>query len=76
MNGFLLATAPLPVHYRTPHGDVPPAKAYLDELESYSTNEYAIDYTAPLVFALAYFNQFERSMPDDISSDSAASREP
>lgn len=42
-------------------GDVPPAKAFLDELPSYSTNEYAIDYTAPLVFALAYFNRLERT---------------
>ncbi len=31
----------------------PPAKCYLDELEAYSANEYAIDYTAPLVYALA-----------------------
>ncbi|SEP18625.1 glycoside hydrolase family 9 protein [Aquisalimonas asiatica] len=46
-------------------GDVPPAKAYLDELPSYSTNEYAIDYTAPLVFALAYFDRFERDQADD-----------
>ena len=31
----------------------PPAKAYLDIVDSYSTNEYAIDYNAPLVFVLA-----------------------
>ncbi|WP_116303504.1 glycoside hydrolase family 9 protein [Alkalilimnicola ehrlichii] len=50
-------------------GTVPPAKAYLDELESYSTNEYAIDYTAPVVFALAYFSTFDRSMPGEDSTD-------
>ncbi len=33
----------------------PPAKAYLDLQGSWATNEYAIDYTAPLVFALASF---------------------
>lgn len=33
----------------------PPAKAYLDLQGSWATNEYAIDYTAPLVFALAAF---------------------
>jgi len=31
----------------------PPAKCYRDETEAYSCNEWAIDYTAPLVFALA-----------------------
>jgi endoglucanase len=33
--------------------DPPPAKAYLDDREAYSVNEPAIDYAAPLVFALA-----------------------
>ena len=33
----------------------PPARAYLDLQGSWATNEYAIDYTAPLVFALAAF---------------------
>ena len=33
----------------------PPAKAYIDHVGSYATNEYAIDYNAPLVFVLAYF---------------------
>lgn len=33
----------------------PPAKAYLDLQGSWATNEYAIDYTAPLLFALAWF---------------------
>ncbi|MHA7964468.1 glycoside hydrolase family 9 protein [Paenibacillus sp. CAU 1782] len=32
-----------------------PAKAYLDVLGSYSSNEYAIDYNAPVVFLAAYF---------------------
>lgn len=31
----------------------PPAKSYIDHVDSYSTNEYAIDYNAPLVFVLA-----------------------
>jgi endoglucanase len=31
----------------------PPAKAYLDDRKAYSVNEPAIDYAAPLVFALA-----------------------
>lgn len=33
----------------------PPAKAYLDSPGSWATNEYAIDYNAPLVFVLTYF---------------------
>jgi endoglucanase len=33
----------------------PPAKAYLDISGSWASNEYAIDYNAPLVFALAWF---------------------
>lgn len=32
-----------------------PAKAYLDVLGSYSSNEYAIDYNAPVVMLTAYF---------------------
>ena len=35
--------------------DPPPAKAYVDETGSYASNEPAIDYAAPLVFALAQF---------------------
>jgi endoglucanase len=33
--------------------DVPPAKMYLDDQESYATNEVAINWNAPLVFLLA-----------------------
>jgi endoglucanase len=33
--------------------DLPPAKMYLDEQESYATNEVAINWNAPLVFLLA-----------------------
>ncbi len=33
--------------------DLPPAKMYLDEVESYATNENAINWNAPLVFLLA-----------------------
>lgn len=44
-----------------------PAKAYWDVNESYSTNEYAIDYTAPMTFALAYFSKTDVQLtPDDI----------
>jgi endoglucanase len=35
--------------------ELPPAKSYVDDLQSYSTNEYALDYNAPLSFVLAYF---------------------
>lgn len=38
----------------------PPAKVYFDVSASYSTNEYAIDYTAPVAYLLSYFSQ-----PDD-----------
>lgn len=34
-----------------------PAHAYLDSPDSWASNEYAIDYNAPLVFVLAYFAQ-------------------
>jgi len=33
--------------------DLPPAKMYLDEQDSYATNEIAINWNAPLVFVLA-----------------------
>lgn len=39
---------------------IPPAKVYFDMSGSYSTNEYAIDYTAPVTYILSYF-----SNPDD-----------
>lgn len=34
-------------------GTLPPAKMYLDDWESYATNEIAINWNAPLVFVLA-----------------------
>lgn len=34
-------------------GNLPPAKMYLDDWESYATNEIAINWNAPLVFLLA-----------------------
>jgi len=43
-------------------GDVPPAKAYLDVLTSWSTNEYAIDYTAAAAYAIAWFTKAEPEM--------------
>jgi endoglucanase len=36
-------------------GNRPPAKMYLDEWESFATNEVAINWNAPLVFLLAAF---------------------
>ncbi|GAB6091404.1 glycoside hydrolase family 9 protein [Spirochaeta dissipatitropha] len=39
--------------------DVAPGMAYIDTLNSWATNEYAIDYTAPAVYALAFFNFFD-----------------
>lgn len=41
-----------PAMKRLPDG-LPPAKMYLDEQESYATNEVAINWNAPLVFLLA-----------------------
>lgn len=41
---------------------VPISKSYLDVLTSWSTNEYAIDYTATAAYALAYFAKVESAM--------------
>lgn len=41
-------------------GNIPPAKAYIDVLGSWSTNEYAIDYTASASYALAWFTKAEK----------------
>ena len=38
---------------------IPPAKAYLDVLSSWSTNEYAIDYTSAASYALTWFTKFD-----------------
>lgn len=35
--------------------NLPPAKMYMDDVESYATNEIAINWNAPLVFLLAAF---------------------
>lgn len=43
-------------------GNIPPAKAYLDVLTSWSTNEYAIDYNASAAYALAWFAAAEPNM--------------
>ena len=40
-------------------------KAYLDVLTSWSTNEYAIDYTASAAYALAWFTKAEQGMTAD-----------
>ena len=36
---------------------IPPAKAYIDVLMSWSTNEYAIDYTSSGAYALSWFTK-------------------
>ena len=41
---------------------IPPARAYIDVLSSWSTNEYAIDYTASAAFALTWFTKAESNM--------------
>ena len=33
--------------------DFPPAKGYVDDQESYASNEIAVNWNAPLVFLLA-----------------------
>ena len=43
-------------------GNIPPAKAYLDVLSSWSTNEYAIDYTAAAAYALSWFTKADKNM--------------
>ena len=43
-------------------GKIAPAKAYLDVLSSWSTNEYAIDYTAAASYALAAFSTVDRNL--------------
>lgn len=45
---------------------VPIAKSYLDVLMSWSTNEYAIDYTAAAVYALSWFAQPASIGPDQL----------
>lgn len=45
----------------------PPAKVYFDQFESYSTNEYAIDYIAPAAYILAYFSKPNPNLtPEDL----------
>ena len=39
--------------------DIGPARIYMDDAESYSTNEVAIHFNSALVFVLAYLNQGE-----------------
>ena len=38
---------------------VAPAKSYLDVLMSWSTNEYAIDYTSSAAYALSWFTKVD-----------------
>ncbi len=46
-------------------GKVPPAKAYLDVLASWSTNEYAIDYCSAASYALAWFSKVDKNLTAD-----------
>jgi endoglucanase len=46
-------------------GNIPPAKVYIDARESYSTNENAIDYTAPMTYILAYFSDFDDKLTSE-----------
>lgn len=43
-------------------GNIPPAKAYIDVLSSWSTNEYAIDYNSAASFALAWFTKADKNI--------------
>ena len=44
---------------------VAPAKSYLDVLMSWSTNEYAIDYTSSAAYALAWFTKADSKLTAD-----------
>ncbi|GMA97945.1 glycoside hydrolase family 9 protein [Pelosinus sp. IPA-1] len=56
-------------------GNVPPAKTYIDVSESYSTNENAIDFTAAIVYLLAYFSAPNNNLtPEDIKVPAARAR--
>ena len=46
-------------------GNIYPAKAYLDVLMSWSTNEYAIDYTAAASYMLAWFTEAEPKLTEN-----------
>lgn len=39
-------------------GEVPPQKCYLDNIESYSTNECTINWNAPLTWIAAFMNEY------------------
>ena len=43
-----------PVLEKLADQELPPAKSYIDDPLSYASNEYAIDYNAPLLFVLAF----------------------
>jgi endoglucanase len=45
--------------------EVAPAKAYLDVLTSWSTNEYAIDYTSSAAYALSWFTKYDPKLTAD-----------
>ena len=45
-------------------GNIPAAKSYIDVLMSWSTNEYAIDYTGAAAYALAYFTKADSGISE------------
>jgi endoglucanase len=45
--------------------EIAPAKAYLDVLTSWSTNEYAIDYTSSAAYALSWFTKYDPKLTAD-----------
>jgi endoglucanase len=44
---------------------MPPAEVYFDVSGSYSTNEYAIDYTAPVTYILSYFSRIDDKLTQE-----------
>jgi endoglucanase len=47
------------------NGSTPPALCYIDDVGSYASNEIAINWNAPLVFVLGYFNGEGLTAVDD-----------
>jgi len=52
-----------PVLQSTYTASTPPAQCYIDNWQSYASNEIAIDWNAPLVFVAGYFNETLTDVP-------------
>lgn len=50
--------------------NTPPALCYIDHLQSYASNEVAINWNAPLVFVSGYFNNFFLTQVEEQSINS------